>query len=43
MGRWAYAGTFAANRDNPLDRTLGPVVVLGAIGVILFGLGWAIS
>ena len=43
MERSAYAGTFAVNRDNPPARTLGPVVVLGAIGVILFGLGWAIS
>ena len=43
MERWAYAGTFAVNRDNPPDRTLGPVVVLCVIGVILIALGWAIS
>ena len=43
MERWAYAGTFAVNRDNPPDRTLGPVVVLGVVGVSLIALGWAIS
>jgi len=43
MDRWASAGTFAVDRDNQPARTLRPVVVLGAIGVIMIALGWAIS
>jgi hypothetical protein len=40
--RWAYADTFAVNRDNPPETTLGPVVMLVAVGVVLIALAVAI-
>ncbi len=43
MARWAYPDTFAVNRDNPPDRTLGPAVVFGVVGIVMFAVAIAIT
>jgi len=41
--RWAYHDTWAVNRGNPPDQTLGPLAVCVTIAVALGALGWALS
>ncbi len=43
MARWAYPDTFAVNRDNPPDRTLGPAVVFGVVGIVMIAVAIAIT
>jgi cytochrome b len=41
--RWASRDTFAVNKANPPDQTLGAVVVFALIAIVLGVLGWATS
>ena len=43
MAKWASRDTFEQNRRSPPDRTLGPTVVFGLVGVILILIGWAVG